>query len=132
FIRPPRLDHVSAYCAGWSGDVVAATSFTATALIGTAPPLEAQAIASPGARLRKKSVLRMDTSSGGPRRQRRRSPSLPDVAVMAAPDGMVCAVAVNNEVAGIHPRSRATNGRAFEAQQSPIPVPAAPELLASS
>ena len=66
FIRPPRLDHVSAYCAGWSGDVVAATSFTAAALIGTAPALEAQAIASPAARLRKKSVLRMDTSSGVP------------------------------------------------------------------
>ena len=44
---------------------------------------------------------------------------------MAAPDGVVCAVAVNNGVAGIHPRSRATNGRAFEALQSPIPVPAA-------
>src|SRR6478736_3558626 len=36
------------------------------ALIGTAPALEAQAIASPAARLRKKSVLRMDTSSGVP------------------------------------------------------------------
>ena len=45
---------------------------------------------------------------------------------MAAPDGVVCAV--NNDVAGIHPRSRATNGRAFEALQGPIPVPAAPEL----
>ena len=38
---------------------------------------------------------------------------------MAAPDGVVCAVAVNNELAGIHPRSRATNGRAFEALQGP-------------
>ena len=44
---------------------MAATSFTAAALIGTAPALEAQAITSP-ARLRKKSVLRMDTSSGVP------------------------------------------------------------------
>ena len=45
---------------------MAATSFTAAALIGTAPALEAQAIASPAARLRKKSVLRMDISSGVP------------------------------------------------------------------
>ena len=45
---------------------MAATSFTAAALIGTAPALEAQAIASPAARLRKKSVLRMDTSWGVP------------------------------------------------------------------
>ena len=45
---------------------MAAASFTAAALIGTAPALEAQAIASPAARLRKKSVLRMDTSSGVP------------------------------------------------------------------
>ena len=45
---------------------MAATSFTAAALIGTAPALEAQAIASPAARLRKKSVFRMDTSSGDP------------------------------------------------------------------
>jgi hypothetical protein len=30
------------------------------------------------------------------------------------------------------PRSRGTNGRAFEAPQGPIPVPAAPELPASS
>src|SRR6516165_10124347 len=103
FMHPPCLDHVSAYCAGWSGDVVAATSFTAAALIGTAPALEAQAIASPAARLRKKSVFRMDTRTrstsnrkpsrqaekeecvphgyllGRPRRQRRRFPSLPDV-----------------------------------------------------
>ena len=42
--------------------MVDATSFTAAALIGTVPPLEAQAIASPAARLRKKSVLRMNTS----------------------------------------------------------------------
>jgi len=46
--------------------VVAATSFTAAALIETAPALEANAIASPAARLRKKIVLRMDTSSGVP------------------------------------------------------------------
>jgi hypothetical protein len=45
---------------------MAATSFTAAALIGRAPALEAQAIASTAARLRKKSVLRMDTSSGVP------------------------------------------------------------------
>ena len=42
--------------------MVAATSFTAAALIGAAPALEAQAIASPAARLRKKSVLRMNVS----------------------------------------------------------------------
>ena len=52
--------------AGWSGDAVAATSFTTAALIGTALALEVQAIASPAARLRKKSVFRMDTSSGDP------------------------------------------------------------------
>ncbi len=45
---------------------MAATSFTAAALIGTAPALEAQAIASPAARLRKKSVLRMNISPGVP------------------------------------------------------------------
>jgi hypothetical protein len=45
---------------------VAAASFIAAALIGTAPALEAQAIARPAARLRKKSLLRMDTSSGVP------------------------------------------------------------------
>ena len=44
---------------------------------------------------------------------------------MAAPDGVVCAVAVIT-------RWRETNGRAFEALQGPIPVPAAPELPASS
>jgi hypothetical protein len=33
-----------------------ATSFTAAALIGTVPPLEAQAIASPAARLRREGV----------------------------------------------------------------------------
>jgi hypothetical protein len=43
-----------------SGDVEAATSFTAAALIGAAPALEAKAIASPTARLRKKNVLRMN------------------------------------------------------------------------
>ena len=48
--------------AGWSGDAVAATSFTTAALIGTALALEAQAMASPAARLRKKSVLRMNVS----------------------------------------------------------------------
>jgi hypothetical protein len=48
--------------AGWSGDAVAATSFTTAALIGTALALEVQAIASPAARLRKKSVLRMNVS----------------------------------------------------------------------
>jgi hypothetical protein len=47
---------------GWSGDVVVATSFTATALIGAALALEADAIASPAVRLRKKSVLRMNVS----------------------------------------------------------------------
>ena len=46
--------------AGWSGDAVAATSFTTAALIGTALALEVQAIASPAARLRKKNVLRMN------------------------------------------------------------------------
>ena len=45
---------------------MAATSFTTAALIGTALALEVQAIASPAARLRKKSVLRMDISSGVP------------------------------------------------------------------
>ena len=45
---------------------MAATSFIAAALIGTAPALEAQAIASPAARLREKSMLRMDTSLGVP------------------------------------------------------------------
>jgi hypothetical protein len=48
--------------AGWMGDAVAATSFTATALIGTALALEVQAIASPAARLRSKSVVRMYVS----------------------------------------------------------------------
>jgi hypothetical protein len=48
--------------AGWSGDAVAATSFTTAALIGTALALEVQAIASPAARLRKKSVLRINVS----------------------------------------------------------------------
>jgi tRNA A37 threonylcarbamoyladenosine synthetase subunit TsaC/SUA5/YrdC len=48
--------------AGWSDDAVAATSFTTAALIGTALALEVQAIASPAARLRKKSVLRMNVS----------------------------------------------------------------------
>ena len=48
--------------AGWSGDAVAATSLTTAALIGTALALEVQAIASPAARLRKKSVLRMNVS----------------------------------------------------------------------
>ena len=41
---------------------MAATSFTAAALIGVALALEAQAIASPAAKLRKKSVLRMNIS----------------------------------------------------------------------
>ena len=36
---------------------MAVTSFTATALIGTAPALEAQAIASPAARLRKEECI---------------------------------------------------------------------------
>ena len=48
--------------AGWSSDAVAATSFTTAALIGTALALEVQAIASPTARLRMKSVLRMNVS----------------------------------------------------------------------
>jgi hypothetical protein len=48
--------------AGWSDDAVAATSFTTAVLIGTALALEVQAIASPAARLRKKSVLRMNVS----------------------------------------------------------------------
>ena len=42
--------------------MVAATSFTAAALIGAAPAFEAQAIASPAARPRQKSVLRMNVS----------------------------------------------------------------------
>jgi hypothetical protein len=53
---------------------------------------------------------------------------------MAAPDGLVCDVAVNNELVGnahLPPQPR-TNGRAFEALQGSIPVPAAPELPASS
>jgi hypothetical protein len=41
---------------------VVATSFTTAALTGAALALEAQAIASPAARLRKKSVLRMSIS----------------------------------------------------------------------
>jgi hypothetical protein len=41
---------------------VVATSFTAAALIGAALALEAEAIASPAARLRKNSVLRMNVS----------------------------------------------------------------------
>jgi hypothetical protein len=41
---------------------VVATSFTAAALIGVALALEAEAIASPAIRLRKKSVLRMNVS----------------------------------------------------------------------
>jgi hypothetical protein len=55
----PYLLHLL-HRAGSSGDVEAATSFTAAALIGAAPALEAQAIASPAARLRKKNVLRMN------------------------------------------------------------------------
>jgi hypothetical protein len=51
---------------------------------------------------------------------------------MAARDGMVSGGTINNNVAGLTPRSRATNGRAFEALQGPIPVPAAPDLPASS
>ena len=53
---------------------------------------------------------------------------------MAAPDGVVRAVAVITRWREmlIYPRSRATNGRAFEALQGPIPVPATPELPASS
>jgi len=60
----PYLLHLL-YRAGSSGDVVAATSFTAAALIGAAPALEAQAIASPAARLRKKNVLRMNVLPEG-------------------------------------------------------------------
>jgi hypothetical protein len=41
---------------------VVATSFTTAALTGAALAPEAQAIASPAARLRKKSVLRMNIS----------------------------------------------------------------------
>ena len=48
--------------AGWRGDVDAATSFTAAALIGTALVLEVHAIASPAVRVSKKSVLRMNVS----------------------------------------------------------------------
>jgi hypothetical protein len=55
----PYLLHLL-HRAGSSGDVEAATSFTAAALIGAAPALEAQVIANPAARLRKKNVLRMN------------------------------------------------------------------------
>ncbi len=65
--------------AGWSGDAVAATSFTTAALIGTALALEVQAIASPAARLRKKSVLRMNVSPEVPLGNERRFPSVPRV-----------------------------------------------------
>jgi hypothetical protein len=62
--RVPHHPHLLylLHLAGWRGDVVAATSFTAAALIGAALALEAQAIASPAARLRRKSVLRMNIS----------------------------------------------------------------------
>jgi hypothetical protein len=50
------------YRAGCSGDVVVTTCFTAAALIGAALALEAEAIASPAIRLRRKSVLRMNVS----------------------------------------------------------------------
>jgi hypothetical protein len=55
----PYLLHLL-HLAGSSGVVEAATSFTAAALIGAASALEAQAIVSPAARLRKKNVLRMN------------------------------------------------------------------------
>jgi hypothetical protein len=58
---------------------VAATSFTTAALIGTALALEVQAIASPAARLRKKSVLRMNVSPEVPVGNERRFPSVPRV-----------------------------------------------------
>jgi hypothetical protein len=47
---------------GWRGDAEVATAFTAAPLIGTALALEVQAIASPAAMVRKKSVLRMNVS----------------------------------------------------------------------
>jgi len=65
--------------AGWSGDAVAATSFTTAALIGTALALEVQAIASPTARLRMKSVLRMNVSPEVSVGNERRFPSVPRV-----------------------------------------------------
>jgi hypothetical protein len=49
------------------------------ALIGTALALEVQAIASPAARLRKKSVLRMNVSPEVPVGNERRFPSVPRV-----------------------------------------------------
>jgi hypothetical protein len=58
---------------------VAATSFTTAALIGTALALEVQAIASPAARLRKKSILRMNVSPELPVGNERRFPSVPRV-----------------------------------------------------
>ena len=58
---------------------MAATSFTTAALIGTALALEVQAIASPAARLRKKSVLRMNVSPEVPVGNERRFPSVPRV-----------------------------------------------------
>ena len=47
---------------GWRGDAEVATAFTAAPSIGTALALEVQAIASPAAMVRKKSVLRMNVS----------------------------------------------------------------------
>jgi hypothetical protein len=47
---------------GWRGDAEVTTAFTAAPLIGTALALEVQAIASPAAMVRKKSVLRMNVS----------------------------------------------------------------------
>jgi hypothetical protein len=47
---------------GWRGDAEVATASTAAPSIGTALALEVQAIASPAAMLRKKSVLRMNVS----------------------------------------------------------------------
>jgi hypothetical protein len=58
---------------------VAATSFTTAALIGTALALEVQAIASPTARLRMKSVLRMNVSPEVSVGNERRFPSVPRV-----------------------------------------------------
>ena len=56
---PPRP---SSHLVGWRGDAEIATAFTAAPLIGMALALEVQAIASPAAMVRKKSVLRMNVS----------------------------------------------------------------------
>jgi hypothetical protein len=75
-VPPPP---VPLHRAGWSGDAVAATSFTTAALIGTALALEVEAIASPATRLRKKSVLRMNVSPEVPVGNERCFPSVPRI-----------------------------------------------------